>query len=61
MLNDFYCFCVFGDFILWVDIIFEFVEGFWLIDMIYLNEVLVDLNGKNLWFFGLSFWYFRKF
>lgn len=48
MLNDFYCFCVFGDFILWVDIIFEFVEGFWLIDMIYLNEVLVDLNGKNL-------------
>lgn len=61
MINDLYCFCVNGNLVFWEDMIFEFVEGFWFIDMMYINEVLIDLKGKNLEFFGLSFWYFCKF
>lgn len=60
MINDLYRFCVNGNSVFRVDIIFEFVKGFWFIDMTYINKVLINLKGKNLEFFGLSFWYFRK-
>lgn len=60
MLNDIYWFCVFGNSILRIDIIFELVDGLWLIDIIYMNEFLINESKKQFEFLGLSFWYFKK-
>lgn len=60
MLNDIYRFCVFGNSILRIDIIFELVDGLWLIDIIYTNEFLINESKKQFEFLGLSFWYFKK-
>lgn len=46
MLNDIYWFCVFGNSILRIDIIFELVDGLWLIDIIYMNEFLINESKK---------------
>ena len=60
MMNDL-CRCyVLGNSILRMDTTFELVDGLWLTDTTYTNEVLINLNGKHPEFPGPSFWHFRK-